>query len=292
MTTAFVLAGGGSLGAVEAGMLRALLEHGEHADFIVGASAGAINGAYFAADPTASGVAKLEAIWRGLKREHVFPISLKKLIGPFWRHDHLVDSHALRRLLEHHLPYERLEHAAIPIHVVATDLITGDEVLLSSGPVVDAVLASTAIPGIFPTVVIGGRELVDGGVTNNTPISTALRLGADRIIVLPTGFACALTRAPSGAIARALHSLNLLVARQLANDIERYGQTARLHVVPTLCPLETSSYDYSGCAMLIERAWDSTRNWIGSGGLQRTSTAAGPLHEHTHGPDSGSPGCD
>jgi len=282
MITAFVLAGGGSLGAIEAGMLRALLGHGERADFVVGASAGAINGAYFAADPTQAGVAKLEAIWRGLRREHVFPLSFGKILSLFWRRDHLVESHGLRRLLEHHLPYRQLEQATIPIHVVATELISGDEVLLSSGPAVDAILASTAIPGVFPTVTIGGRELVDGGVSNNTPISTAVRLGAERIIVLPTGFACALTRPPSGAISRALHSLNLLVARQLVHDIERYAQAVQLHVVPTLCPLETSSYDYSGCAALIERASDSTRKWIETGGLQRTTTAPGALAEHTH----------
>ena len=165
-------------------MLRALIEHGEKADFVVGASAGAFNGAYFAAEPTQAGVAKLEAIWRGLKREHILPFSLKNLFGFLWRRDYLVEPHGLRRLLEDNLPYKRLEQAAIPIHVVATDLITGDEVLFSSGSAVDAVLASAAIPGVFPTVLIDGRELVDGGVTNNTPISTALKLGADRIVVL------------------------------------------------------------------------------------------------------------
>lgn len=282
MPTAFVLAGGGSLGAVEAGMLRALVERGEKADFIVGASAGAINGAYFAADPSAAGVGKLEAIWRGLRREHIFPFSLSNLFGFLWRRDYLVEPHGLRRLLEGHLPYKRLEQAALPIHVVATDLITGDEVVLSSGSVVDAVLASAAIPGVFPTVLIDGRELVDGGVTNNTPISTAVKLGADRIIVLPTGFSCGLTRAPSGAIGKALHSLNLLVARQLANDIERYAQRIPLHVVPTVCPLETSSYDYSDCATLIERANDVTKQWIAQGGLQRASGVPDQLREHTH----------
>ena len=282
MTTAFVLAGGGSLGAIEAGMLRALLEHGERADFVVGASAGAINGAYFAANPSPDGVARLEAIWRGLKREQVFPFDIRNVLGLFRRRDHLVESLGLRRLLETHLPYERLEQAAIPIHIVATDLITGDEVRLSRGPAVDAVLASTAIPGIFPAVTIDGRELVDGGVTNNTPVSTAVKLGADRIVVLPTGFACALARAPSGAIARALHSLNLLIARQLANDIDRFAASVRLQVVPALCPLEVSSYDYSACAMLIDRAAESTRRWIAEGGLDRQYAVTGALREHAH----------
>src|SRR6476620_8528350 len=98
MTTAFVLAGGGSLGAIEAGMLRALIEHGEKADFVVGASAGAINGAYFAAEPTRAGVEKLEGIWRGIRREHVFPLNLRRLLGLLWQRDYLVESHGLRRL--------------------------------------------------------------------------------------------------------------------------------------------------------------------------------------------------
>jgi NTE family protein len=282
MTTAFVLAGGGSLGAVEAGMLRALVEHGERADFVVGASAGAINGAYFAAEPTPAGVSRLEAIWCGLKREHIFPFGLQNLLGMLWRREYLVESHGLRKLLEGHLSYARLEDAAIPIHVIATDLLTGGEVVLSSGCAVDAVLASAAIPGIFPTVVIDGRELVDGSVTNNTPISSAVKLGADRIVVLPTGFACGLMHAPKGAIAKALHSLNLLVARQLVHDIERYAQHVTLHIVPTLCPAGTSSYDYSGCAALIDRARQSTRQWIADGGLNRATTIPRQLRDHTH----------
>lgn len=109
----------------------------------------------------------------------------------------MVDSGGLR-----HLPYAQLQDAAIPIHIVASDMVTGEEVLLSKGLAVDAVLASAAIPGVFPPVRIEGRLLVDGGVANNTPISTALRLGATRIIVLPTGFACSLKRVPAAAVGR------------------------------------------------------------------------------------------
>ena len=128
--------------------------------------------------------------------------SLASLLGVFLRRDYLVDSIGLRRLLERHLPYRHLEEAALPIHVVASDMTTGDEVLLSSGVAVDAVLASTASPGVFPAVSICGKLLVDGGVANNTPISAAIRLGAERVIVLPTGFACALKHIPRGPIAR------------------------------------------------------------------------------------------
>ena len=202
--TAFVMAGGGSLGAVEVGMLRALLESGVTPDFVVGASAGAINGAFFASDPTPDGVARLTEIWCALKRRDLFPFSFANVIGLLTGRDHACGHDGLRRLLQRHLPYRTLEDATIPIHVVASDLITGDEVLLSSGAAIDAVLASAAIPGVFPPVAIGGRLLVDGGVANNTPISSAIRLGATRILVLPTGFACALRQVPSNAIARAM----------------------------------------------------------------------------------------
>lgn len=280
--TAFVLAGGGSLGAVEVGMLHALTEHGLRPDFVVGSSAGAINGAYFAADPSPAGVARLDALWRGLIRRHVMPMRFSDLLRIALRRDYLVDPSGLRRLLEKHLPYRLLEHAAIPMHVVATDMLLGREVLISRGSVVDAVLASTAIPGVFPPVRIGERDLIDGGVANNTPISTALQLGAQRIVVLPTGFACALKNLPKSAIGRALHALSLLVVRQLVGDIERYQGDAELHIVPPLCPVDASPYDYSACAALIDRATATTRDWIAGGGLTRRGGVPHEMHDHSH----------
>jgi NTE family protein len=281
--TAFVLAGGGSLGAVEVGMLRALTAVGVRPDLIVGASAGAINGAHFAGDPTPAGVARLEQVWRGITRRDIMPLGLRDLLRIAWRRDHMIDPSGLRRLLDKHLGYQRLEDAAVRLHVVATDRLLGSEVLLSQGPLVDAVLASTAIPGVFPPVRIDGRELIDGGVANNTPISTALRLGARRIVVLPTGFACALKRLPGNAIGQALHALSLLVARQLVHDIERYAGDAALHVVPPLCPVDSSPYDYSACAALIERAARTTHEWIDRGGLERSEGVPHEMVEHTHG---------
>lgn len=281
-TTAFVLAGGGSLGAVEVGMLRELLAWGEKAPaFVVGASAGAINGAYFAANPTPEGVAQLEQIWGGIRRQDLFPFNLGSLLRMLARRAYLVESAGLRRLLELHLPYARLRDAAIPIHIVASDMVTGDEVLLSDGPVVDAVLASTAIPGVFPPVRVDGRLLVDGGVANNTPISTAIRLGATRIIVLPTGFACAIKQVPTAAIGRAMHALSLLVARQLVQDAERFASSVELRIVPSLCPLDCSPYDYSAARQLIQRAAETTRAWLEGGGLERAG-APMELQPHSH----------
>lgn len=278
--TAFVMAGGGSLGAVEVGMLQALLDWGETPAFMVGASAGAINTAYFAGDPTPAGARELERIWCALKRREVFPFNLGSVVRLLRHRDHLVDSDGLRRLLERYLPYRRIEDATVPIHLVASDMLTGQEVLLSAGSVVDAVLASAAIPGVYPPVQIGGRLLIDGGVANNTPISVAIGLGATRVIVLPTGFACALDKAPTGAIARAMHALSLLVARQLVQDADRLAHGAvELRIVPSLCPLDISPYDYSAAAVLIARAKAGTRRWLEQGGLDRAGTPV-QLREH------------
>jgi NTE family protein len=146
---------------------------------------------------------------------------------------------------------------------------------------VEAVLASAAIPGIFPSVTVDGRDLVDGGVANNTPVSVAIELGAQRVVVLPTGFACALQRPPVTVIAQVLHALSLLIARQLVADLQRYASAAQLIVVPPLCPLDVSPYDYSACGSLISRAKASTRNWLVANGMQQPAIPM-PLLEHHH----------
>lgn len=280
-TTALVLTGGGGLGAIQVGMLRELLAVGEKFDFVVGASAGAINGAFFATNPTCEGVAALEKIWRMITRRDVMPLSFGSLINVLRRRDYIVDGSALRRLLDRHLGNSLIETTVLPLHIVTTELLSGDEIVLSNGPMVQAVLASAAIPGIFPPVPINGRLLIDGGIANNAPISAAIMRGAERIVLLPTGFACVPKSLSPGAAAKAMHAVNLLVSRQLVRDIGHYAARADICVVPTLCPLEASSYDYSACASLIDRAADCTRDWIKTGGLQ--STGIPPmLHEHTH----------
>ncbi|HEX7054275.1 MAG TPA: patatin-like phospholipase family protein [Burkholderiales bacterium] len=281
MATAFVLAGGGSIGAVQVGMLQELLAYGVQADLVVGSSVGAINGAYFAGRPTLEGVHELATIWRGLKRREVFPLTLHSLAGALIRRSAPVDPRGLRRLLEAHLPYRDLEQAAIPLHVVATDVMGGGLVRLSTGAAVEAVLASCAIPGAFPPVRLGERHLVDGAVASNTPIRVALELGATRLLVLPSGYACALDAPPRGAVATALHAITLLIAHQLVSDLEsaRGSTQIELITVPPLCPLAVSPYDFSRAGELIERAAEQTRRWLREGGLEK-QRIPGALRPH------------
>ena len=279
--TAYVLAGGGSLGAAQVGMLRELTAAGERPALIVGVSAGAINAAFFAADPTAATVERMARLWRSITTRRALGLSWRSLLGVVGLTDHVASPAGLRGLLSAELGYEEFAHAAVPLHIVCADLLTGHEVVLSQGRVVEAVLASAAIPGVFPPVSVGARLLVDGGIAANTPIATAIRLGARRVVVLPAGFSCSVTRVAGGALGRAMHAITLLGARQLQQDFERYSPTTPIHIVPPLCPVGHSSYDYAHAATLIERAQMSTRAWLEAGGLGR-SEFPGPLEVHSH----------
>ena len=279
MTNAFVLSGGASLGAAQAGMLAALSEAGVRPDLVVGTSVGALNGAWVAggADPDGLG-----AVWRSLRRNTVFPARpLGGVLGFTGRRHHLVPDSGLRRLLREHVTFDRLENARIPFHVVATDVLTGWDTLLSHGDAIDAILASTAIPGVLPPVRIAGRDLMDGGVVNNTPISHALNLGADVIWVLATGYSCALTERPRGALGMALHAVTLGINQRLAADIERYKEHADLRIVPPLCPVRIAPADFSHAGALIERAHALTSDWLAAGAPPLPSAAA-KLAPHGH----------
>src|SRR6478672_8914846 len=189
--SAFVMAGGGSFGAIQVGMMHSLAAHGISADMVVGSSVGALNGAYYAGDPTLEGVLQLETIWRGLHRRDVFPVTWRTLLGFVLRRDFLIPHDGIRKLIDDHIPYRNLEQAKLPVHIVTTDIITGEAVVLSDGPTADAIVASTAIPGAFSPIHYGKYYLADGAVSSNTPVRIAVKKGAKRLIILPTGHACA-----------------------------------------------------------------------------------------------------
>ena len=279
--TAFVLAGGGSFGAIQVGMLRALEAHGVTADFVVGASVGAINGAYFAGKPTADGISELEDLWRAMSRRDIFPVTWRSLLGVVRGRGYFASSDGMRRLIETHLPYRNLEEAVIPMHVVATNVLSGEMIVFSKGSAVNAILASAAIPAAFAPVEYQDLFLVDGALTSNTPIQVAVDLGAERLIVLPTGFACALERPPHGALASALHAITLLIARQLAHELERVQKVIEVRIAPPLCPLNGSAYDFTQSGELIERAAEATERWIREGGLRVYHLPCG-LSAHSH----------
>ena len=261
--------------------MHSLAAHGISADMVVGSSVGALNGAYYAGDPTLKGVLQLETIWRGLQRRDVFPVTWRTLLGFLWRRDFLISHDGIQKLIDDHLPYRNLQDAELPIHIVATDIVTGDSVVLSEGSAAQAIIASTAIPGAFAPVPYKNFYLADGAISSNTPIKIAISKGATRLIILPTGYACSTGTPPTGAVANALHALTLLIARQLVSELEDIGPEIEYYVVPPLCPLVGSPYDFSRTSDHIERAIASTDAWLAQGGLQKTGIPE-QMRPHAH----------
>src|ERR1700750_3346455 len=251
------------------------------ADMVVGSSVGPLNGAYYACDPTLKGVLQLETIWRGLQRRDVFPVTWRTLLGFLWRRGFLISHDGIEKLIDDHLPYRRLQDARLPVHIVATDIISGDSVVLSEGSAAQAIIASTAIPGAFAPVHYKDWYLADGAISSNTPIKVAVAKGARRLIILPTGYACATHAPPVGAVANALHALTLLIARQLVIELEGLGPDIEYFVVPPLCPLVGSPYDFSRTADHIDRAIGSTDEWLAQHGLQQ-SKIPHEMRLHSH----------
>jgi NTE family protein len=260
--TAFVLSGGASLGALQVGMLEALYERGVAPDLLVATSVGAVNAAFVASRPQSPQTAReLGRVWRDLRREEVFPVSISALVGcVYGRRDHLVPDRELRRLVRRYIQFEDLADAAIPLHLVAFDLVEGREVLLSEGSAIESVAASASIPGIFPPVAIDERRLIDGSVVNNTPISHAVELGAERIYILPTQDPHSQpARVPAGALEAAIHGLRLLVGSRLETDIARHSRDAELIVLPVPNAERVQPASFEHASQLISDARDAAR---------------------------------
>lgn len=283
---AFVLSGGGSLGSVQVGMLRALLEIDIKPDLLIGTSVGALNAAYLAGHgATLDTVDSMEKTWLGLKTRDVFPFDpLRLSLATVGLANSLCSNNSLRRIIKSHLTFKRIEDAPIPLHVVTTDLRSGKEVLLSKGDAVKAILASSAIPAIFPSIEFEGRSLIDGGVADNAAISQAIDLGADLIYVLPTGYTCDLREVPRTALASAVHALTLLMEQRLIVDVEHYEDRIDIRVMPPLCPLSVSSIDFRHTARLIADSYEATAGWLKTEDKRsRKPERVLSLHSHKHG---------
>jgi len=185
--TVFILFGGAARGAAQAGALTVLLERGIVPDLIFGISAGAWNGAYLALDPTPERAVELEGLWRATTSQ--------EMLGPHWRmplnligsRRSLYRSQGVRRMADRYLAGHTFEQLKVPLTVVAADLVSGDAVFFTSGPLDHAVLASSAIPAIFPPVVDGDRVLVDGGWAEWSGCLAAVQSGAERIVLVGCG---------------------------------------------------------------------------------------------------------
>jgi NTE family protein len=193
-------------------MLQALLDVGIRPDLVLGSSAGALNGALFASTGDSSAVQALRLIWYSLRRTHVFPVRPHHVIaGIAGRRDSLVPSSAMRRFIERNIPYRDLAETAVTFGAMATCVGTGESVVLSEGDVVRALLASTAVPGIYSPVELDGRHLMDGSIAADYAVAAAIARGATTIYVLPA--ASSRSDRPTNAIAMVRRATSHLIDR-------------------------------------------------------------------------------
>ncbi len=259
---AFVFSGGTSLGSVQVGMLRAVLESGIMPDLLVGTSAGAVNAAVVGQGFTESRLEKLANIWSGLKTSDVFGrLGIRSVLSLLNGRSALTSAESLRQMLAAHLPRFHSE-LAIQTGVVATDFLTGSPVTLTDGDLVRNVLASTAIPMIFPAVTVANRLLVDGGVVAHVPIAQAEMLGARTMLVLDAGYPCKLSRLPRGPVERAIHFITLMLHRQSFGLLSVLDRSLTVIYLPAPCPLDVPAYDFSQGNQLIDAGFESARSFV------------------------------
>lgn len=277
MRTAWVLPGGSTFGAVQAGMATGLVESGILPDMLVGTSVGSLNAAWLAGDPTEQGVRALRELWMSMRRTVVFPVDPVRMVaGKLGLINHLMSNRGLASWLHRTLPYRRLEDAEVPVTVTATDVDTGSPVYFDRGPALPPLVASCSIPGLFPPIRIGDRWLVDGGPAAFMPISRAVANGAERVYVLPcTGtmpFEARPARRfpvpqPATSARKSIRNINgsalgAAMGAAAALDMQLNATRCELFVLPAPSALGLSPYSFAHTAALIDFAWESTRTWL------------------------------
>lgn len=231
---AFVLGGGGHLGAYEVGMLRALLERGVVPELVVGTSIGAMNGAAIAASPTLESVSRLEETWSTLDDTEVFSGSVFSGAANLVRSRTALHTNVpLRKLIERLLPASTFEELAVPFQCVAASIEDAAEHWFSEGPLVDAILASSAVPGLLPPVTIDGRTFFDGGIVNSIPIARAVELGATEIYVLHVGRIERPLSAPKNPWQVGMVAFEIARRHRFARDMASLPKEVTAHVLPS-----------------------------------------------------------
>jgi NTE family protein len=230
---AIVLGGGGVLGATQVGMLRALIDTGLRPSLVVGTSVGALNGAAIAADPSPTGVEALAELWGSLSETGMFSDNMLARASTLARYrTHLFSPAPLRKLLVSHLP-ETFEELQVPFQCVAASIETAGAHWFSSGNLADAVLASSAVPGLLPPVVIDGEHFLDGGLVHSIPVGRALALGATEIFVLHVGRIEQPLRPPKSLWDVCLTSFELARRHRFVEEMADLPADVRVHVLPS-----------------------------------------------------------
>jgi NTE family protein len=267
---AFVLGGGGVLGAAEVGMARALLEADIYPDLVCGTSVGAINGAAIAADPTPEGAQHLLAMWDALTEEGVLDGSPIRRVTELLRHRTSLHGNAdLRRLLCDRLPARTFEDLAVPFECVAASIERAREQWFSTGDLIEPVLASCALPGVFPPVRIGEEHFFDGGLVNSIPLDRAVSHGAQTVWVLHVGRLEEQLAPPRFPWEVAFVAFEISRRHRFHTDLQRVGSEITVHVLPSGLPQRPAATwsnlryrDTRRIARRAELAYEATRDYL------------------------------
>lgn len=262
-------------------MLRALLEAGIEPDVIVGCSVGAINGAAFAAEPNIRGLHRLERIWARMAdgEPDVMPNRglLPLAVQMARKGSSLHSQDALRELLESELLDGDISDLAIPFSCVATDMSTAEEYWFQDGPLLPALLASSALPGIFPPVSIQDRLYYDGGVVREVPVPTAVEIGATKIYLLHPGHLdTSNLLAPRRPFDVLIHAYWAARANRLQDEIDQLDESIELIRLPAGSKPNLRFDDFSQGRELARIAYEASAHFL----------QTGEVHEPMLGPDS------
>lgn len=269
--TAFVLGGGGLLGAGEVGMLRALLEAGVVPDLVVGTSVGAINGAAVAADPTPEAIDTLAAVWHGLADSDLYSGGAMRRARHFARTRTSVHpNEPLRDLLLERLGDRDIEDLPVPFQCVAASIERAAEHWFTSGPLVPAVLASSAVPGVLPPVRIGDEHFLDGGLVNSIPVGRAVALGATVVHVLQVGRVDRPLQAPTKPWEVAAVAFEIARRHRFAREMADVPAEIEVHLLPTgadepprTADLSALRYrDFATVERRIDQAYTATLDYL------------------------------
>jgi NTE family protein len=265
---AFVLGGGGVLGAVEVGMLRALLRTGITPDLVVGTSIGAVNGVLVAADPTEAVTDRLVQLWASPEASEVYGDSVARQLRRFAARTHLHSPGPLKRLLERELgPSPIFADLAVPFQCCAASIERAAEQWFDEGPLVPAVLASSAVPGLLPPIAIAGEHYVDGGIVNSIPVGRAVELGATTIFVLQVGRIERALSPPQRPWELAQVAFEIARRHRFARDMADLPAGVTVHVLPSGGgePGDDSPWSYRDMAAVrrrISRSYTAARAYL------------------------------
>ncbi len=260
---AFVLSGGGNLGALQIGMLRALAEHDIVPDMVLGCSVGAINGAALAEDPTLAGIGRLEHLWRELDGDDLMPRGiLPRPIALARRGESLHGNEGLRRVLEQELSARTFEDLAVPFQCVATDVMGVREVWFDSGPLIEPVLASAALPAVYPAVEIDGVRYLDGAIVNDVPMGRAVELGARTLYVLQVGAFSRPRPEPRRPLDVAIQSYWIARHHRFKRELAAMPDDVDVHLLPTGQTPAMRYNDFTRSAELMRVAYEATTDYL------------------------------